>query len=124
MGFLGKETEFHGTIRFDGGIQLDGRFRGEIKGGDSLIIGEEGTVEAEIHVPLVIIMGEVRGNIFSENKVIIHSKGKVYGDIKSPSLVIEDGGFFNGRSLSQDFEQTGGENVMMISSPLKIAMVD
>ena len=116
IAFLGKDTEFAGTVTFDGDIRLDGRFRGEIKGGDSLIIGKEGVVEADINVPYVIIMGEVKGNIFSEEKVVIHSKGKVYGDIKSPNLVIEDGGIFNGRSLSQDIEQMDKEKVMMLSS--------
>jgi cytoskeletal protein CcmA (bactofilin family) len=116
IAFLGKGTEFNGALTFDGGIRMDGRLKGEIKGGDSLIIGEEGTVEAEIHVPWVIIMGEVRGNIFSEKKVVIHSKGMVHGDIKTPSLVIDDGGIFNGRCLMQDVEQMDEEKVIMISS--------
>ena len=124
IAFLGKGTEFNGAITFDGGIRLDGRFRGEIKGEDSLIIGQEGVVEAEINVPYVIIMGEVKGNIFAEKKVVIHLKGKVYGDIKSPNLVIEDGGIFNGRSLMQDIEKRNEEKVIMLSSQKMIGMVD
>jgi cytoskeletal protein CcmA (bactofilin family) len=124
IAFLGKDTEFNGTITFDGDIRMDGRFKGEIKGGDSLVIGEEGVVEAEINVPYVIIMGEVKGDIFAERKVVIHSKGKAYGVIKSPSLVIEDGGIFNGRSLMQDIEQMDEEKVIMLSSQKMIGMVD
>ena len=116
LGFLGKGTEFNGALSFDGGIRMDGRFKGEIKGGESLIIGQEGVIEAEINVPYVIIMGKVKGNIFAERKVVIHSKGKVLGDIKSPNLVIDDGGIFNGRCLMQDVEQIGEEKVIMISS--------
>ena len=105
ISFLGNDTEFNGALTFDGDIRMDGRFKGEIKGGVSLIIGEAGVLEAEINVPYVIIMGEVKGNIFSEKKVFILSKGKVYGDIKSPNLVIEDGGLFNGRSLMKDIDR-------------------
>ena len=124
IAFLGKGTDFNGTITFDGDIRMDGRFKGEIKGGDSLIVGEAGVLEAEIKVPYVIIMGEVKWNIFSEKKVVIHSKGKVYGDIKSPNLVIEDGGLFNGRSLMKDIEKLDEEKLIMISSQKIMGMVE
>lgn len=68
-------------------------------------------------------MGEVKGNIFASKKLVIHSNGKVYGDIKSPSLVIEDGGFFHGKSLMQDIEQMDEEKVVMISSQKMIERV-
>ena len=58
IAFLGKDTDFNGTITFDGDIRMDGRFKGEIKGGDSLIIGEAGVLEAEIKVPYVIIIAQ------------------------------------------------------------------
>ena len=116
IAFLGKETEFNGTFKFYGSIRLDGLFRGEIKGDSTLIIGKEGMVEAEINVPFVIILGEVRGNIFADQKVFIHSGGKVYGDITTPIIAIEDGGFFNGKCLMHDIEDTYEEELPPISS--------
>ena len=106
IAFLGKETEFSGTFKFYGSIRLDGLFRGEIKGDSTLIIGKEGRLEAEINVPFVIVLGEVRGNIFADKKVIIHAGGKVFGDIKTPIIAIEDGGFFNGQCIMHDIEST------------------
>ena len=124
IAFLGKDTEFSGSITFNGAIRMDGRFKGEIKGGDSLIIGETGTVEAEINVPYVVIIGEVRGNIFAEKKVVIYSKGHVYGDIRSRSLVIEEGGVFNGRSVTQDMEEMDETKVVMIGSQKMLEGID
>ena len=115
IALLGRETEFSGTFKFYGSVRLDGLFRGEIKGDSTLIIGKEGTVEAEINVPFVIVMGEVKGNIFADKKVIIHSGGKVYGDIKTPIIAIEDGGFFNGTCLMHDIENTYEEEFPPIS---------
>ena len=123
MGFLGKDTEFNGALTFDGGIRLDGRFKGEIKGGESLIIGQEGVVEAEINVPYVIILGKVKGNIFAEKKVHIHSKGMVDGIIQSPNLVIDEGGIFNGQCLMQVVDQMDEEKVIMLLSQKKVGMV-
>ena len=61
-------------------------------------------------------MGEVKGDIFAERKVVIHTNGKVHGDINSPNLVIDDGGIFNGRCPMQDVEQIDKEKVIMIGS--------
>lgn len=94
--FLGKNTTFEGKMIFEGIARLDGKFHGEIFSGDALIIGETAAVNAEIKVGTLIVDGEVSGNVSAALKIEIHSAGKLHGNITAPTLVIEEGGFFEG----------------------------
>ena len=94
--FLGKNSSFEGKMGFEGMARLDGKFDGEIFSGDVLIIGETATVNAEVNVSSLLIDGMVSGNVSATGKVEIHSTGKLYGNINTPTLVIEEGGLFDG----------------------------
>ncbi len=94
--FLGKNTSFEGKMGFEGMARLDGKFDGEIFSGDILLIGETATVNAEINVSTLAIDGKVSGNVSASGKIEIHSTGKLYGNISTPILVIEEGGLFDG----------------------------
>ncbi|MFH1729685.1 MAG: polymer-forming cytoskeletal protein [Pseudomonadota bacterium] len=93
---LGKGSEFEGKLVFEGTVRIDGDFKGQIESNANLIIGENACVKAEITVNNIIISGEVEGNIHSKGKCEIHAPGKVVGNIKTPSLIIEEGVIFDG----------------------------
>jgi cytoskeletal protein CcmA (bactofilin family) len=94
--FLGKGAEYEGKLTFHGTVRIDGHFRGEISANGTLIVGESAMVEADIHVPHIIISGEIHGNIIADNRIEIDPVGKAFGDIQAPSLVINEGGIFEG----------------------------
>jgi cytoskeletal protein CcmA (bactofilin family) len=96
--FLGKDTEFEGKLTFQGTIRIDGHVKGEISSSGTLIIGEEATIEADIHVAYTIISGEVHGNIHADQRVDIHAPGKVFGNISAPNVVIDEGVIFEGQT--------------------------
>lgn len=94
--FLGKNTVFEGKLTFNGMVRLDGEFDGEVFSEDLLIVGENAAINAEINVGTIVINGKVSGNLSVTDKIEIHSTGKLYGNINTPSLVIKEGGLFNG----------------------------
>jgi len=94
--FLGEGTSFKGTLTFEGTVRIDGRLEGEIFTKDTLVIGEGAQVSAAIHAGVVVISGTVHGNIIAERKTDIHASGRLYGNISTPSLVIEEGVVFEG----------------------------
>ena len=49
-GFIDRETEIIGDIKFKENFRIDGVFKGKILSGGGLIIGETGEVEADIDV--------------------------------------------------------------------------
>lgn len=96
--FLGQETSFEGKLAFRGTIRIDGRFKGKITRGENLIVGEEGIIEADMHVSYIIVRGEVYGNITSDQRVDIRAPGKVFGNIQAPTVVIDEGVIFEGKT--------------------------
>ena len=96
--FLSSGTNFKGDLTFEGTVRIDGRFEGNINSKDSLVIGENAAVDAEIHVGKIIISGRVSGNISAVDSVEINSKAQVHGNIKlsGNQLVIHEGAVFSG----------------------------
>ncbi len=94
---LGKGTHFEGKLHFDGRVRIDGELRGEIRGDDTLVIGEGAEVHAEIDVPIVIVRGGVvEGNIRARTSIEVHAPSRVVGILHSPSIHIERGVAFQG----------------------------
>ena len=107
--FLGKDTEFEGKFSFTGSVRIDGKLTGEIFSNGTLIVGESAIIKSRIHVAEVIIRGEVHGDIFAENRIELNVPGKLYGNIQTQKLVIEEGVIFEGnckmRDLGEDTEK-------------------
>jgi cytoskeletal protein CcmA (bactofilin family) len=93
---LGRGATFEGKLTFEGTVRIDGRFKGEVFSDDVLVI-----VEAEIDVGEIIIQGTVVGNIKAKRGIEIHAPGRVKGDIHTPSLQIDKGVIFEGRSFME-----------------------
>ena len=99
--FLGKDTAFEGKLTFHGTIRIDGHFKGDISADGSLIVGEEAMIEATMHLSYISISGEIHGNIIADDRIEIHPAGKVFGDIQAPTVVIDEGGIFEGNCRMQ-----------------------
>ena len=89
-------TTFNGELSFDGILRLDGRFSGKIKSDGKLIIGKNGQVSAEIMVETLIVAGQMQGTARAGKRIELHSPAKVFGDIRSPVLIMDEGVVFHG----------------------------
>ena len=94
--FIDEGSEIEGKYTFSGTVMLNGRFRGEIVSNDSLIVGEKGVVNASIRAGVVMISGEVVGNVNASERVELRGNARVYGDVEAPVVVIEEGVLFEG----------------------------
>jgi cytoskeletal protein CcmA (bactofilin family) len=93
---LGRESEFEGKLSFEGTVRIDGRFSGEIFTDGTLIVGESAQIEAEIEVGTIVVRGEIHGNVTASEAVELRAPSRVYGNVKTPSLMIEKGVLFEG----------------------------
>lgn len=102
---LGRATAFTGKLTFEGKVRIDGEFHGEIFADDTLIVGEEAVVTAEIEVGTLIVRGgTVRGNVRATSAVEVYAPGRVYGNITAPEVFIDKGVVFEGQCRMTDLE--------------------
>lgn len=93
---LDRDTQFEGKLTFEGCVQINGKFKGEIFSEGALIVGEGGLVEGVIEIGRVEIKGEVQGTIRAKDRIEINAPAIVRGDIAAPSLIIKEGAVFEG----------------------------
>ena len=105
--FLGRGTEFEGKLVFDGVVRLDGKFKGEISSNDTLVIGKDAVVDAQIKVDTIIISGKITGNITAKSRIEVHAPGKLYGNVCTPVFVIEEGVIFEGSCTMESDRKEG-----------------
>src|ERR1044072_2493342 len=97
FGWIGRGIEVTGDIIFPDRLQVDGKVAGKISShSGTMIIGEMGTVEAQLDVGICIIQGTLQGNQSARSKVEIRKTGRVHGDLITPVLLVEEGAVFNG----------------------------
>ncbi len=93
---LGVEVE--GKMQISSGtVRLNTTFKGEILGQGIVVVGEQGEVEASIHANVVTIRGKVKGAVRAAERLEIQEHGVLLGDIDTPVLIIEPGGYFDGQ---------------------------
>jgi len=95
--FVGKGSTIKGEVEVEGGIRIDGTIKGSIKATDTVIVGAEGVVEADIDTKVVVLGGNVTGIITALEKAELQSKAVVIGEITTKSLVVEQGAVFHGK---------------------------
>lgn len=95
-GFVDAGSRLHGELHFDSSFRVEGKVEGTVVSDGHLVIGTGGEVQGEIRVGEVFVSGTVRGTVRAARRVQISSTGKVYADLHTPSLVVEDGAIFEG----------------------------
>ncbi len=95
---IDQGCEFEGKLCFYGTVRINGTFSGEIYTPDTLVIGDKARIRGEIEAGIVIISGEVNGNIRAKYRVEIHHPAVFRGDIYTPSLSVDEGVVFEGKS--------------------------
>jgi cytoskeletal protein CcmA (bactofilin family) len=96
-GFLDSGSHLQGELRFDASFRVDGKLTGKVDSDGDLVVGESGEIDGELNVGQIFVSGTVRGAIRAKRRVQIAPHGKVFAEIDTPALIIEDGAVFEGR---------------------------
>jgi cytoskeletal protein CcmA (bactofilin family) len=95
---LNSDVELKGTLKFSGELTFDGKLDGDIQSDGSLTLGDNAVVKGNMNVSTVVVRGKVNGNISAKEKIDIKTKAELFGDIRAPKLVIEEGVTFVGKT--------------------------
>src|SRR5512132_920977 len=97
MTIIGASLLITGEIISQEDITIHGRVMGQIrmeKG--SLVVGETGSVEADVEGARMTIHGTLAGHVAAVERIELTPKANVSGMLTTPAAVIHDGAMFNG----------------------------
>lgn len=104
---IGKSVFIKGELSGSEDLTIEGNVEGRIELKDNtLTIGPNGKIRAEVFAKQVIVLGEVTGNVTASEKVDIRDNGSVDGDVTSPRVAIAEGAHFRGAIDMQRAGQT------------------
>lgn len=96
-GFVGHGTSLTGDTSFQMMLRVDGHLTGTVKSdGGTLIVGNNGQLDANVGVGIAQINGTVNGDITATERIQLGRTARVVGNIATPKLIIEDGAIFEG----------------------------
>ena len=94
---IGKSVFIKGELSGSEDLTIEGNVEGRIElKENTLTIGPNGKIRAEVFAKQVIVLGEVTGNVTATEKVDIRDNGSVDGDVTSPRVAIAEGAHFRG----------------------------
>lgn len=93
---IGPDSVFQGILFLKNTVCVEGNFKGKIESKSSVIVGNNGLVEADILANHVVVNGEVTGSISALHQLDIGSSGKVRGNVEAKVVTIEKGGLLQG----------------------------
>jgi cytoskeletal protein CcmA (bactofilin family) len=93
---VGRTCDIKGDITAKNSIRVDGRIEGHLKCSETVVVAENASVKGDIEAKYVVIGGKVIGDVIASAKLEILHTGELYGDIRTPKLVIAEGVIFEG----------------------------
>src|SRR5579863_3421151 len=93
---VGRNVNVSGKLIFHEPIRIEGRFRGEVRSPELVVIGEEGMIEGKVFAPRILIMGELRGDVAGCERLALGPRAKVFGNIETRTLTVADGAYLEG----------------------------
>jgi len=97
VGFLEPSVDLEGKITFSAGIlRVNSHVKGQISCAGTILLGEQGEIEADVQTKVISIAGKFKGSIHASDRIEIKEHGVVLGEIDTPCLIVEPGGYFSG----------------------------
>jgi cytoskeletal protein CcmA (bactofilin family) len=93
---LAGDTTFSGKLNCQSNMQVDGTYQGDIHVSGTLMVGREGKVNANVIAQRIVVHGRLEGNAEARGKIELMEGCTMIGEIKAPSLIIQDNVTFEG----------------------------
>jgi cytoskeletal protein CcmA (bactofilin family) len=95
---IGKSVKIKGDLSGSEDLYVDGQVEGTINLlGNSLTVGPNGQLRADIHAKGIVIQGKVEGSIEALERAELTKSAIVVGDVATQRMVIEEGAYLKGK---------------------------
>jgi cytoskeletal protein CcmA (bactofilin family) len=94
---IGPSISIVGDVTGDEDLTILGKVKGKIDlPRHDVTVGESGRVDADVHAKVVSVAGEVHGNLFAGEQILIRKTATMLGNLTAPRVGLEDGCCFRG----------------------------
>ncbi|MBU0597791.1 polymer-forming cytoskeletal protein [Patescibacteria group bacterium] len=94
---IGPSVKVEGNFSSEGNITVEGVVHGTLKTKHNLKIGSKAKVKAEVEANDLFLSGEIRGNVKVLGKAKLTQSAKIFGNLDTKILTIEEGAIMNGK---------------------------
>jgi len=98
---IGAGAKLEGTVVSAGSLRVDGQVKGQINADGDVMLAPQSQVDADIKAQNVSVAGRFKGSIQVKGRAELNRGGRVEGTITSKTLVVEEGGIFQGQSIME-----------------------
>ncbi|MGV8942231.1 MAG: bactofilin family protein [Lysobacter sp.] len=100
---IGPQVVIRGDFHFSGGLYIEGRVIGKLIAEEGqkavLTLADNGSIEGEVHAPVMVINGRVDGDIHSSERIELGAKARVEGNVYYRVVEMTAGSVLTGRLL-------------------------
>ena len=94
---IGPSITVKGDVSGSEDLIIQGAVHGTVKlVQNNVTIGASGKVKADVHGKMVVVEGEVDGDLRAQEQIILRHTARVEGSISAPRVALEDGAVFRG----------------------------
>jgi cytoskeletal protein CcmA (bactofilin family) len=94
---IGPSIFIKGDLSGEEDLVIEGRVEGKVDlKQNNVTVGKNGRVKADVFGKVVVVEGEVDGNVFAREQAILRQSGAIRGNITAPRVILEDGSRFKG----------------------------
>jgi cytoskeletal protein CcmA (bactofilin family) len=102
VALIGRSVIIKGELTGSEDLYIDGQVDGSIElQGNSLTIGPNGQVRANVNAKGVVVQGKLEGNIRATERAELRKSAIAVGDIITQRVAIEEGAYFKGKVDTQ-----------------------
>jgi cytoskeletal protein CcmA (bactofilin family) len=93
---IAAELTIEGKIAGSGDVRIAGRFKGDVHVDGNFRIDSGAKLEGQVRASVVVVGGELQGNIDAARQVDVLSTGVIVGDVKAASITVAAGSRMRG----------------------------
>lgn len=116
---IGAHVVIHGDVHFSGGLYVEGKIHGSViadgEGESVLTVAENGLIEGEVRAPVVVVNGQLKGDVHVKERIELAANARVEGNVYYRVVEMAAGAMITGRLIHGDAPPK------QISGPKKLA---
>jgi cytoskeletal protein CcmA (bactofilin family) len=93
---IAAELAIEGKIVGGGDVRIAGRFKGDVQVDGNFRIDPGARLEGQVRAGVVVVGGELQGNIDAAKQLDVLSTGVIVGDVKAASITVAAGSRMRG----------------------------